>query len=79
MLLKLVSLLATLIIMESHLAVEEAYESDSDVELNEDERESLEHLQSQLIARVSRGLGGDISPTLIAGDVNKLKNVVEFY
>ena len=79
MLLKLVSLLATIIIMESHLAVEEAYESDSDVELNEDERESLEHLQSQLIARVSRGLGGDISPTLIAGDVNKLKNVVEFY
>ena len=79
MLLKLVSLLATLIIMESHLAVEEAYESDSDVELNEDERESLEHLQSQLIARVSRGLGGDISPTLIARDVNKLKNVVEFY
>ena len=77
--LKLVSLLATLIIMESHLAVEEAYESDSDVELNEDERESLEHLQSQLIARVSRGLGGDISPTLIARDVNKLKNVVEFY
>ena len=61
------------------MAVEEAYESDSDVELNEDERESLEHLQSQLIARVSRGLGGDISPTLIAGDVNKLKNVVEFY
>ena len=73
MLLKLFSLSATLIIMESHLAVEEAYESDSDVELNEDERESLEHLQSQLIARVSRGLGGDISPTLIAGDVNKLK------
>ena len=71
--LKLFSLSATLIIMESHLAVEEAYESDSDVELNEDERESLEHLQSQLIARVSRGLGGDISPTLIAGDVNKLK------
>ena len=65
--------------MESHLAVEEAYESDSDVELNEDERESLEHLQSQLIARVIRGLGGDISPTLIAGDVSKLKNVVEFY
>jgi len=37
---------------QTHLAVEETYESDDDIQLNADERETLEHLQSQLMARV---------------------------